>query len=89
MAVIGADPADDGRFLQHYFDSRGVARVYKMSFDGKVWRLWRDTPDYSPLDFRQRFTGTFSEDGRRIDATWEIDEGEGWRKDFDMTYTKR
>ena len=89
IALIGADPEDDGGYLQHYFDSRGVARVYKMRFDGRVWTLWRDTPDFSPLDFRQRFTGRLSEDGRTIDATWEIDEGDGWRKDFDLTYSKR
>jgi hypothetical protein len=89
IAIIGADPDADGGYLQHYFDSRGVARVYKMRFDGRVWTLWRGTPDFSPLDFSQRFSGTFSEDGRSIDATWEIDEGEGWRKDFDLTYTKR
>lgn len=90
IALIGADPDDDGGYLQHYFDSRGVARVYKMRFDGRVWTLWRDTPDFSPLHFSQRFTGTFSEDGRRIDATWEIcEDGETWKKDFDLTYTKR
>jgi hypothetical protein len=31
IAIIGADPASEGDYLQHYFDSRGVARVYKMS----------------------------------------------------------
>ncbi len=28
IAVIGADPESHGSYLQHYFDSRGVARVY-------------------------------------------------------------
>jgi hypothetical protein len=28
IAVIGADPEGDG-YLQHYFDQRGVARLYK------------------------------------------------------------
>jgi hypothetical protein len=33
IAIIGADPESEGNYLQHYFDSRGVARVYKMSFE--------------------------------------------------------
>ena len=28
IAIIGLDPSGEGRYLQHYFDSRGVARVY-------------------------------------------------------------
>ena len=61
--------------LQHYFDSRGVARVYKMSVEEGVWKLWRDEPDFSPLDFSQRFTGTFSADGTTIAGRWEICHG--------------
>src|SRR5687767_2202974 len=57
IAIIGPDPENEGNYLQHYFDSRGVARVYKMSFQDRVWKLWRDKPDFSPLDFSQRFTG--------------------------------
>ena len=40
LAILGWD---EGRqtFLQHYFDERGVARVYEMAFDGGVWRLER------------------------------------------------
>jgi hypothetical protein len=90
LAVIGPDPESPGAFLQHYFDTRGVVRVYKMTFDGTVWRLWRDEPDFSPLEFRQRFAGTLSDDGNRIDATWEIcHDGTTWEKDFDLTYTRR
>ncbi len=56
IALLGWD---DGRgtFLQHYFDTRGVARVYTMTFDGRTWTLERTSPDFSPLDFDQRFTG--------------------------------
>lgn len=89
IAVIGADPERDGRYLQHYFDSRGVARVYKMSFEHGAWKLWRDEPDFSPLDFSQRYTGTFSDDGKTIAGRWEIcHDGTTWEKDFDLTYTK-
>jgi hypothetical protein len=89
IAIIGADPEREGNYLQHYFDSRGVARVYKMSFDDGVWKLWRDEPDFSPLDFSQRFTGTFGEDGITISGRWEIShDGTTWEHDFDLTYTR-
>jgi hypothetical protein len=89
IAIIGADPGRDGGYLQHYFYTRCVARVYKMSFDGGVWKLWRDEPDFSPLNFSQRYTGTFSEDGRTIAGAWEIcHDGETWEKDFDLVYSR-
>jgi hypothetical protein len=86
IAIIGADPAREGHFLQHYFDTRGVARVYKMSFAEGVWRLRREEPDFSPLDFRQRFTGNFSDNGSTITARWEMSsDGSQWEHDFDLT----
>jgi hypothetical protein len=89
IAIIGADPEREGGYLQHYFDSRGVARVYRMSLDDGVWKLWRDRPDFSPLDFSQRYTGTFSADGTAIEGRWEIcHDGETWEHDFDISYFK-
>lgn len=89
IAIIGADPDSEGNFLQHYFDSRGVARVYKMSVSDRGWKLWRDTPDFSPLEFAQRYTGTFGDDRRVITGSWEIcHDGATWEHDFDLTYTK-
>ena len=89
IAIIGADAESEGNFLQHYFDSRGVARVYKMSVADGVWRLWRDEPDFSPLDFAQRYIGTFSDDGQSISGAWEINnDGTTWEHDFDLTYVK-
>jgi hypothetical protein len=89
IAIIGADPESEGNYLQHYFDSRGVARVYRMSFENGVWKLWRDGPDFSPLDFAQRFSGTFSDDGQTIAGSWEIcHDGTTWEHDFDLTYAK-
>ena len=89
VAIIGPDPDSEGNYLQHYFDTRGVARVYKMSFGNGVWKLWRDTPDFSPLDFSQRYTGTFRDDGRTVAGAWEIcEDGKTWRHDFDLTMTR-
>lgn len=89
IAIIGADPDASGNYLQHYFDSRGVARVYKMSFADGVWALWRGEADVSPLDFAQRYTGSFSDDGKTIAGAWELcQDGATWEHDFDLTYTK-
>jgi hypothetical protein len=90
IAIIGADPGRPGAYLQHYFDSRGVARVYKMSLEDGIWKLWRDEPDFSPLDFSQRYTGTFTDDGKTVAGAWEIcADGKSWEHDFDLTYTKK
>jgi hypothetical protein len=89
IAIIGADPEREGGYVQHYFDSRGIARVYRMTFDNGVWTLRRETADFSPLDFPQRFTGRFSDDGRTIAGAWELaNDGVTWEHDFDLIYTK-
>ena len=89
ISIIGADPGGDA-LAQHYFDSRGVIRVYAMTFEDGVWTLQRDSPDFSDLNFWQRYEGTFSADGDTIDGRWEIshDEGATWEKDFDLVYRK-
>ncbi len=81
--------ADDGSYLQHYFDSRGVARLYAMTFDGRRWTLERTTPDFSPLLFCQRFVGMISEDGMTIDGQWQQStDGREWEQDFGLTYRR-
>ena len=88
LAVIGYD-GGRGTFLQHYFDSRGIARVYTMSLEDGIWTLRRDTPDFSPLEFAQRFTGRFSGDDGEIVGRWEIaHDGATWEHDFDLTYLR-
>lgn len=87
LAVIGPDSS--GAFVQHYFDSRGVARVYAMGFEGGEWTLSRTEADLSPLDFAQRFTGRLSEDGGEIRGNWELaDDGSTWEHDFELVYTR-
>ena len=89
LALIGRDLQGSGGYLQHYFDSRGVARVYSMTFDDGVWTLSRAEADFSPLDFSQRFTGTLSDDGRTIRARWEICHHDStWEHDFDLVYRR-
>jgi hypothetical protein len=77
LAVIGPDAGED--YTQHYFDSRGIARLYAMTFDGRDWTLERHTPDFSPLPFHQRWVGTFSADGETIEGRWETSpNGRDW-----------
>jgi hypothetical protein len=45
IAIIGADPSTKDRYIQHYFDSRGIARLYRMTVDDTVWTLLRDTAE--------------------------------------------
>jgi hypothetical protein len=80
---------EDGRYTQHYFDSRGTARLYAMTFDGRTWTLERTKADFSPLDFHQRFVGTLSDDGATIDGQWQSSQdGQQWTRDFRLTYTR-
>jgi hypothetical protein len=81
--IIGVGP-DPETFEQHYYDSRGVARVYQMSLNEGTWKLWREAPG-----FHQRYTGVFSEDGNRIMGAWEKSaDGSEWKHDFELSYIK-
>ncbi|MCT9081531.1 hypothetical protein [Streptomyces fulvoviolaceus] len=90
MAIIAVDP-ETGAYTQHYFDSRGVVRVYAMTFADGVWELLREEADFSPLSFRQRFTGRVSADGDTIRGGWELakDGAAAWEKDFELTYRRK
>ena len=83
-------PNHNGTYTQHYFDSRGVVRTYEMTFDGTLWTLTRDKPDFSPLEFSQRWTASVEDGGKTIRGRWEIcHDGTTWEHDFEMTYSKR
>jgi hypothetical protein len=82
-SIIGCDAAH-GAYVQLYHDDRGVGRVYRMGLRDGEWTLHREGPP-----FAQRFTATFSPDGRTIAGRWELREpGEEWSTDFDVTYTR-
>jgi hypothetical protein len=83
IAIIGAG-AEPGTFTQHYYDSRGVARIYQMTLDGGTWKLWRGAPG-----FWQRYIGQISDDGTTITGAWEGSaDGQSWKHDFGLTYIK-
>ena len=87
LTIVSADP-QTGAYTQHYYDSRGVARLYAMTLDAGVWTLTRESPDFTALDFAQRFTGTFSADGNTISGAWESGADGSWRHDFYLTYRR-
>jgi hypothetical protein len=82
--------ADGDRYTQHYFDSRGVARLYAMTFDDDLWTLVREAPDFTPLEFAQRFTGEVQDGGAVIRGRWETRHPDraDWQPDFDLTYVR-
>jgi hypothetical protein len=50
IAIIGSGETAE-TFCQHYYDSRGVTRIYQMSLNDGVWKLWREASG-----FWQRYT---------------------------------
>jgi hypothetical protein len=88
-SILAPDPGRPGGWLQHYFDTRGVVRLYEMSFDGRTWTLTRRAPDFSPLDFAQRFTADLADDGHTLTGAWYTGSGgDDWQLDFRMTYRR-
>jgi len=68
-----------------YSDERGVARIYQMSLEGGIWKMWRDSPGFS-----QRVTGTFSANGNTIICHGELSrDSSTWEQDLDVTYTRK
>jgi hypothetical protein len=87
LCVVGL--GSEGGYTQHYFDSRGIARVYAMTFDGCEWTLGRNAPDFAPLNFHQRWRGTLSSDRNTIEGRWERSpDGRQWELDFELFYRR-
>jgi hypothetical protein len=83
ITVIGVD---DGQPSMHYFDQRGVHRVYATSLDQGAWRFWRDA---TPPDISQRFTATFGDDGDTIILRGQMSrDGEAWEDDLALDYRR-
>jgi hypothetical protein len=83
IMIIGLGE-DAETFVQHYYDSRGVERVYEMTLEDGVWSLLRIFPGFS-----QRYRGVISEDGDRIDGAWEKSaDGSAWEHDFSLSYLR-
>jgi hypothetical protein len=95
LSIIGGAPEGEPQPM-HYFDSRGVKRLYLMALEGSTWKIWRapgeDWKGPNGPGFNQRFIGEISPDGNTIEARWERglgDAGDRWELDFPLTYVRR
>jgi hypothetical protein len=77
----------------HYFDERGVKRLYLTTIEGSTWKIWsapgEDPDGPNGPGFDQRFIGEFSADRKRIAGRWERRSGDKWELDFPMTYVRK
>jgi hypothetical protein len=84
ISVIGETEEGADSLTMHYFDSRGVFRIYRLSAAEGVVKIWRDDPT-----FAQRLTARFSDDGNTLAGVWELDEdGSGFKEDLAITYRR-
>jgi hypothetical protein len=96
VGMMDCDRAEDARttdsklapapsLCMHYYDSRGVHRVYDMSIDASGWRLWHNAPGFS-----QRFTGIVTGDGNTVTGRWELSQDDvNWANHLEITYSRR
>lgn len=83
IAVIGVMEGEEELSMQ-YFDSRGVHRIYHISFDGAELRTWRDAPG-----FAQRLVAKLSDDGATITSVSQLNENDqGFRDDLAIIYRR-
>ena len=82
IAVIGGGDTP-GTWPMHYFDSRGVFRVYQVRIDKGVWQIWRDH-----AGFAQRASGVFGDGGRRFELRWDLNEDGTFKPDLHLTYRR-
>jgi hypothetical protein len=79
--IICKDPMME-EYHVNYVDDRGVARLYHMSFDGDVWKMWRSEPN-----FWQRFEAV--RNNARWSGQWEqTPNGRDWELDFEISFSK-
>jgi hypothetical protein len=82
VAVIGII---DGKPAMHYFDPRGVHRVFAAELTADTCRFWNEAPGFS-----QRLTYAFSADGSAItgQAELSLDDGRTWANDLAITFQR-
>ena len=95
VSIIGGAPDGEPQPM-HYFDARGIKRMFVMSLAGSTWKMWRAPgEDWNGPDgpgFNQRFIGEISADGKAIDGGWERGMGEAgdkWEIDVRINYVRK
>jgi hypothetical protein len=95
VSIIGGAAEGEPQPM-HYFDARGVKRMFVMSLVGSTWKMWRAPgEDWHGPDgpgFNQRFIGEISTDGKTINGRWERgmgNAGDKWEIDFRINYVRK
>jgi hypothetical protein len=95
VSIIGGAPDGEPQPM-HYFDSRGVKRLFMTALEGSTWKWWRapgeDWNGPNGPGFNQRFVGEISADGKKIQGRFERgmgDAGDQWEIDFPISYVRR
>jgi hypothetical protein len=95
ISIIGGAAKGEPQPM-HYFDGRGVKRLFLMAIDDSTWKIWRAPgEDWNGPDgpgFNQRFIGEISAEGTTIEGRWERGMGEAgdqWEIDFPFTYVRK
>ena len=74
----------------HYFDSRGVHRVYELRVTDDGWEVGRDVAAADAETFSQRLTVTFKDGDGAMDGRSAISyDNETWQDDLQITYRRR
>ena len=82
ISVIGF--AEGEEVTAHYFDSRGVFRIYGVAMEGDTLRMWRDEPGFS-----QRLEAKLSNNGTTLAGVWQLSrDDETWDDDLAITFTR-
>ena len=91
VSILGGGP-DGEPAPMHYFDERGVQRLYLSSVEAGRWLIthadesWRDSPGHN-----QRYIGEIAPDGSRITGAWERGlgaAGDRWELDFTLDFQR-
>ena len=78
LSIIG----DTDGLQWHYFDSRGVHRIYEMRVTDDGWEVARHAPEFS-----QRLTVTFEDDDNTMAGRSKLSrDDKTWQDDLQITY---
>jgi hypothetical protein len=80
ISIIG----DTEGLRWHYFDSRGVHRIYEMRITDDGWEIARDAPQFS-----QRLIVTFQEGDNAMEGRSKLSRDDRtWQDDLQITYRR-
>jgi hypothetical protein len=74
----------------HYFDSRGVHRIYELGVTDDAWVISRDAAGRDAQAFSQRLTVTFEDGDGVMEGRSKISfDDETWQDDLQITYRRQ